>query len=170
MQAARAERFLDDTARMNRDSRRTRFRAAAWSGAGVASAMAAISAPAAFSASATAVGAAVVGEDRDALAASNTVALQILQHGIRKHDARHVVAGEDERPFDRACRQHYLASADLPELLPRAAFARCSTRDQRIVVVVARDGGASEHSGIRQRLQMPQSSASAQFLALGARI
>ena len=66
-----------------------------------------------------AVGAVVVGEQHGAPAGQHAVAVDIGGGRRGEHDAGPVVVGEDQRPLDRAGRQHDLPGADLPQPLAR---------------------------------------------------
>src|SRR3546814_11809863 len=70
-----------------------------------------------------AVGAVVVGEERDLAARRDAVALDIDPPGIGQHAPRLVVVAEHAGPLDGARRHHHLARADGP--VPLARLALC---------------------------------------------
>ena len=90
----------------------------------------------------------VVREDHRALAGRDREAAQIGLDSAREHHPGRVVAGEDERAFVRAGREHHLFGAEVPQspLPPRIALHRA----EEVVVVVAEHRGAREHGDVRQ--------------------
>ena len=66
-----------------------------------------------------AIGIVMRGEDDGARPRLDAVAVEIEPRGIGEHHAGPIIFREDERPFDRAGREHHLARAHLPEALTR---------------------------------------------------
>ena len=75
-------------------------------------------------------GVVVVGEDHRAPARRDTVAIHIGAHGAGQHDAGPVVIAEDDRPLDRARRQHRALGHDAPQPLARLMRAAASADDR----------------------------------------
>ena len=59
------------------------------------------------------------GEYRDAPSRRHGEAVQVAAHRGRQHDAGSIVAAENDRPFDRAGREHRAHCDDLPQPLTR---------------------------------------------------
>ncbi len=66
-----------------------------------------------------AVGVVVVRDDHGPVARRHRVVDEVVPHRRGEHHPRQVVAGEGERPLDRAGRRHDLPRADLPEPVAR---------------------------------------------------
>ena len=108
------------------------------------------------------IGAIVVGQHDRAPAGEHGLTVEIAADRAGQHDARAVVAGEHQRPLERAGREHDLPGPDLPE--PLAGQVRGRGRPQVVgdpldqgevvVVVVAECRGAGQHAKLRQGLEL----------------
>src|SRR3546814_9875057 len=94
---------------------------------------------------------------------------------IGQHDARPVVVAEHDGPLDGAGGNYHLARPERPVALARLAFGRDGAvvgdaldGAQRVVVVVAVDGGARQLGPVVQRSQLGEAAA-ATGLARGDR-
>ena len=129
LDAGHAAPFDDaDAERARRLRQRPARRARASSTAGTAR-------PAPSSAMRRAVGVVVVGDHHRPLARGDAPERQVVAHRAGEHHAWHVVAGEGQRPLDRAGRRHDPPRADPPEPPPRpgspAAPPRARSRGRR---------------------------------------
>ena len=116
-----------------------------------------------------AVGAVVVGRHHGAAAGKDGKTVDIGARGAGQHHPRTVVVGEDQRPLQRARRQHDAPGADAPQTLARQMRRRGGAemvgdpfeRDQEIVVEIPGDSGPGENPDIvhpaqlRRRLGRP---------------
>ena len=99
------------------------------------------------------VAAVVVGEDDERAFRQHREAIDIGLDGRRQHDARPVIVGKDQRPFDRARAEHDPFRADAPQALPHRAFAlgerhmiaEALQPDEIVVVVVTGDRRSRQH-------------------------
>ena len=69
------------------------------------------------------IGAVIVGEDHRLVAGNHAELVGVALGRARQHDARPVVAGKYQRPFEGAGRQHDGAGADRPVAVARLALA-----------------------------------------------
>ena len=98
----------------------------------------------------------IVGEDDEVVADRDAIAARIGERRAGEHDARRVVAGEDEGPFERAGRKHDVLRLDPPMPLPglRAALRRdLLHRAEDVVVVIAVDRDARELADVGELVQ-----------------
>ena len=107
-----------------------------------------------------AIGVVVGGSDGDALADLDAVLVEIAPRRVGQHHARPVVVGEDERPLDRARRQHDLARSHLPEPLARQIGIRHQlglgqplAQRQEILRVIAERLGARHQLDVGHRAE-----------------
>ncbi len=97
-------------------------------------------------------------EDEQLPAGQHAVAVHVGAHRAGQHDPRPVVLVEDQRPLERAGREHHLLRPHAPEPLARQRSRRRSDaqmvgdalpQPDEVVRVVAEGGGAGEHRHLR---------------------
>ncbi len=111
------------------------------------------------------ISAVIIGEDDGAAARPHAVAVDVALRRPGQHDAREIVVDEDERPLDRAGRQHDLARANFSQYLARRSRRSRARRQMvghplehgdEVMVVIAGYRAARQEPDLRHRGELRQ--------------